>query len=188
MTTRCLITGGAGFIGSHLAQAVHARGAEIVLLDDLSTGNADNLAPLLGCSGVSFVHGSILDEALVARHAEGCDVSDAVGAAVGLMEDPRAVGDVFNVGGSEPIAIRDLALKVKALAGSPSKVVFIPYEQAYGPGFEDIQRRVPDTTKLERLLNFRPTKTLDGIVQEVIRAHRKSRRAAETSLGGVRHA
>lgn len=336
---KCLITGGAGFIGSHLAEELVARGAEVVLLDDLSTGHLENVSHLLGHPCVTVVRGSILDEALVASQAAGCGqiyhlaaavgvtlvfehpvhtietnvhgtevilraarrhgstvliastsevygkdplngngrfsetddltlgtslrwgyaaskaldeylarahhreygvpvviarlfntvgprqtgaygmvlprlvrqalagqpltvygdgsqvrvflwVGDAVRAVAGLMEHPQAVGQVFNVGGTEPISIRDLALKVKQLAGSPSEIVFIPYEDAYGPGFEDIHYRVPDTAKLRQLLNFRPTRSLDEIVREVIRYHWESGReeVEHASAGGMRHA
>ncbi len=336
---KCLITGGAGFIGSHLAQDLVARRVEVVLLDDLSTGHLENVSHLLGHPRVTVARGSILDEALVTRHAAGCAqiyhlaaavgvalvferpvhtietnvhgtevvlraarrygstvliastsevygkdplngngrftetdnltlgtslrwgyaaskaldeylarayhreygvpvviarlfntvgprqtgaygmvlprlvrqalagrpltvygdgsqirvflwVGDAVNAVIGLMEHPQAVGEVFNVGGAEPISILDLARKVKQLAGSPSEIVFIPYEDAYGPGFEDIRYRVPDTTRLTRLVGFRPTRSLDEIVQDVIRYHRERGRAevGPASAGGMRHA
>lgn len=335
---KCLITGGAGFIGSHLAEAMLAGGAEVVVLDDLSTGHLENVSHLLGNPRVTLVPGSVLDEALVARSAAGCAqiyhlaaavgvnlvfeqpvrtietnvhgtevvlraarrhgcavfiastsevygkdprngqrqfgetddlvvgmslrwgyaaskmldeylarahhreygvpvviarffntvgprqsaaygmvlprlvrqalagrpltvygdgnqvrvflwVGDAVRAATGLMAQPEAVGQVFNIGGAEPISIRDLASKVKQLAGSASEITFIPYEQAYGPGFEDIHYRVPDTTKLARLLDFRPTRTLDEIIGEVIRYEREGGRAegAEAAAEGIAH-
>ncbi len=60
------------------------------------------------------------------------------------MDHPRAVGEVFNIGSSEEVTIRELAERVKALTGSASEIVTIPYEQAYGEGFEDMPRRVPD--------------------------------------------
>jgi UDP-glucose 4-epimerase len=321
---KCLVTGGAGFIGSYLAQALLARGAEVVILDDLSTGRAENIAHLLGRPGAAFVQGSILDQDVVDRCARGCEyiyhlaaavgvkliferpvhtietnvhgteailraarrhgsrvliastsevygkdprksqgrfdehddltlgtslrwgyaaskaldeylarayyrehqvpitiarffntvgprqtgaygmvlprfveqslaarpltvygdgtqvrvflwVGDAVRAAIALMEHPQAAGEIVNVGGIEPVTIRDLALRVKTLTGSPSEIVFVPYEDAYGPGFEDIQYRVPDTTKLRRFLNFESTKGLDDIILEVIRHHTEHR-------------
>ncbi len=310
-----LITGGAGFIGSHLAEAMLSRGAEVVLLDDLSTGSLTNVAHLTGHPRVSFVNGSILDEPLLDRCAAGCAhiyhlaaavgvklvferpvhtietnvhgteiilrvarkhgskvllastsevygkdprnashfsepddltlgtslrwgyaaskaldeylgrayhreyrvpvvivrffntvgprqtgaygmvlprlvrqalegspltvygdgsqvrvflwVGDAVTAVVGLMTCPEAEGEIFNVGGVEPITIRDLAVKVKRLTDSPSEIVYIPYERAYGPGFEDIRYRVPDITKLRQLLAFQPTKSLDDVIRQV---------------------
>jgi UDP-glucose 4-epimerase len=320
---KCLITGGAGFIGSHLAQTLVARGAEVVILDDLSTGRAENVASLLGHPRATLVHGSVLDEYLVDCHAAGCAhiyhlaaavgvklvfdhpvrtietnvhgtetvlraarkhgsrvlvastsevygkdprvhggqfgeaddlnlgtslrwgyaaskaldeylarayyreyqlpivvvrffntvgprqtgaygmvlprlveqallcrpltvygdgtqvrvflwVGDAVAAIVGLMEHPHALGEIVNVGGDEPVTIRDLAFRVKDMTHSSSDVVFVPYEEAYGPGFEDIRYRVPDTSKLKQLLSFEPTKRLSDIVDEVIRDRQAS--------------
>jgi UDP-glucose 4-epimerase len=328
---KCLVTGGAGFIGSHLAQALLARGAEVVILDNLSTGRTENVAHLLGHPGASFVHGSILDQDVVDRCAGGCGhiyhlaaavgvkliferpvhtietnvhgteailraarrhgskvliastsevygkdprkqkgrfdedddltlgtslrwgyaaskaldeylarayyrehqvpivvarffntvgprqtgtygmvlprfveqclaarpltvygdgnqvrvflwVADAVRAAIELMEHPQATGEIVNVGGVEPVTIRDLALKVKALTGSRSEIVFVPYEDAYGPGFEDIHYRVPDTTRLRRFLDFESTKSLDDIILEVIRYHTDTEDPSHTLL------
>ena len=81
---KCLVTGGAGFIGSHLAQALLARGAEVVILDNLSTGRTENVAHLLGLPGASFVHGSILDQDVVDRCAGGCGHIYHLAAAVGV--------------------------------------------------------------------------------------------------------
>lgn len=96
------------------------------------------------------------------------DVRDAVRAIIGLAEAPAAVGQVFNVGSTEEISILALAQRVKTLTASPSKIVFIPYEQAYEEGFEDFQRRVPDISKIERLLGYRPQYSLDETLQSVI--------------------
>jgi len=334
---KCLITGGAGFIGSHLAEELLRRGAEVVLLDDLSTGSVENVAHLLGHLRISFVHGSILDETLVDQLAAGCAqiyhlaaavgvklvferpvhtietnvhgtesvlraarahgskvllastsevygkdprngngrfgetddltlgtslrwgyaaskaldeylgrayyreyrvpvviarffntvgprqtgaygmvlprlvrqalaaqpltvygdgsqvrvflwVGDAARAAVNLMGPREAEGEVFNVGGVEPIAIRDLATRIKELTGSPSEIVFIPYEHAYGPGFEDIRYRVPDIEKLRHHLAFVPSKSLDEIIREVVRYHQESDRVRidRAPIQGVR--
>ncbi len=96
------------------------------------------------------------------------DVGDVVRALVALMDEPRAVGEVFNIGSNEEVTIRQLAERVKALTGSSSEIVTVPYEQAYGEGFEDMPRRVPDITKVERLIGYRPTRTLDQVLQGVI--------------------
>lgn len=314
---RCLVTGGAGFIGSHLVQALLAAGSEVVVLDDLSTGRTENIAPVQNHPQASFVNGSVLDEDLVDRCAAGCAhiyhlaaavgvklvfdhpvrtietnvhgteavlraarkygskiliastsevygkdprdrggqfgepddltlgtslrwgyaaskaldeylgrayhreygvpvvvvrffntvgprqtgaygmvlprlvrqaveghpltvygdgsqvrvflwVGDAVTAVVGLMRHPEAVGEIFNVGGVEPITIRDLAIRIKTLTASSSEIVFIPYERAYGQGFEDIRYRVPDITKLRRLIGFQPTKCLDDVIRDLV--------------------
>ena len=96
------------------------------------------------------------------------DVSDVVGALVGLIDHPGAVGEVFNVGSSEEVTIEALARRVKELTGSESEIVRVPYEQAYGEGFEDMPRRVPDIRKLEALIGYRPRKSLDEILTGVI--------------------
>jgi UDP-glucose 4-epimerase len=102
------------------------------------------------------------------------DVSDVIRALMALMDDPAAVGEVFNIGSHEEVTIRALAERVKALTGSGSELVFVPYEQAYGEGFEDMPRRVPDITKIGNLIGFRPTKSLDQILQGVIDYFRDS--------------
>ena len=101
-------------------------------------------------------------------------VSDIVRALVALMDHPAAVGEVFNIGSNEEVTIRALAERVKALANSDSEIVTIPYEQAYGEGFEDMPRRVPDIGKIERLIGYRPTKSLDEILKSVIEFFRDS--------------
>jgi UDP-glucose 4-epimerase len=89
------------------------------------------------------------------------------------MGDARAVGEVFNIGNSEEISIGDLALRVKALAGSRSEIVCIPYDQAYEAGFEDMPRRVPNLEKIRRLVGYTPTIGLDEILRRVI-AHTRT--------------
>lgn len=314
---RALITGGAGFIGSHLAEALLERGQEVVVLDDLSTGSLENIHYLLDRPGFEFILGSILDWPTVHNHVQRCheiyhlgaavgvkliveqpvrtietnvrgtqivldaalrfgrsvfiastsevygkDVSsdagrfremddvtfgismrwcyasskaldeylgrayylekglpvtigryfntvgprqsdaygmvvprfvrqaleqrpltvygdgsqvrsfgwvgDAVRASIGLMERREAVGGIFNIGSDEPISILELAHRVKSLTESQSSIIHVPYEEAYGSGFEDIRFRVPDITKLQREVGFRPSKQLDDILREVI--------------------
>lgn len=95
-------------------------------------------------------------------------VGDVVGALVGLMDHPSAVGQVFNIGSTEEVSILALAERIKKLTDSPSEIVFTPYDEAYEEGFEDMPRRVPDVTKVKDLVGFNPTLTLDGILQTVI--------------------
>ena len=104
------------------------------------------------------------------------DVSDVVDAVIRLALEPRAIGQVFNIGNSEETAILDLARRVKALTGSRSDIVLVPYDEAYLQGFEDMPRRVPDLTKIGRLIGYRPTVCLDDILRRVI-AHRRARLA-----------
>jgi UDP-glucose 4-epimerase len=311
-----LITGGAGFIGSHLAEALLARGEEVTVLDDLSTGSLQNILPLMQRPGFEFVLGSTMDEPAVdvavaandvvyhlgaavgvrlvfeqpvrtietnvhgtqivlnacVRHGRkiliastsevyGKDVSsrgrfreaddmtigtsirwcyatskaldeflaracaierglpiviarffntvgprqspaygmvlprfvesalggrpitvygdgsqvrsftwvgDAVEAVIRLMATPTAEGEVVNVGSDEAVSILELAERVRQRTGSRSEIAFVPYEQAYGPGFEDIRYRVPDIAKLRRLVGFAPAVSLDQILHRVI--------------------
>jgi UDP-glucose 4-epimerase len=97
-----------------------------------------------------------------------CYVGDVVCALMSLMDNPDAVGEVFNVGSTEEVSIGTVAQRVKELAQSDSELVYVPYDEAYAEGFEDMPRRIPDTTKARELIGFKPTRDLDGILQEVI--------------------
>ena len=100
-------------------------------------------------------------------------VGDVVRAVVALINEPRAVGQVFNIGNGSEITINDLAAKVKTLAGSQSEIVRIPYDQAYESGFEDMPRRVPDIRKINALIGYKPTVELDEILHKVIASFRQ---------------
>jgi len=313
---KVLITGGAGFIGSHLAEALLEEGHEVTLLDDLSTGRLENVARLEGNPQFHIVVGDILNEFLVDKLVERADwvfhlaaavgvelivkdplrslmtnikgseivlenvyryhrkvlitstseiygknvngplkenddrilgsplksrwsystskavdeilafvywkekkvptiivrlfntvgprqtgyygmviprfvdqalkgedvtvygtgaqsrcflyVKDATNAMIRLMENSEAVGQVFNLGSQEEITIRDLAERVIQLTGSSSRIIYVPYDEAYEEGFEDMQRRVPDTAKAHRLIGFKPSANLDEILRMVI--------------------
>lgn len=95
-------------------------------------------------------------------------VGDVVRGLLALVEEPRAVGQVFNIGNGQEITIRELAEKIKAMTGSASEIVFVPYDQAYEAGFEDMPRRVPDITRIRALVGYEPTVGLDEILQQVI--------------------
>jgi len=99
-------------------------------------------------------------------------VGDVVGALIKLMDTTESIGQVFNIGSSEEISILKLAEKVKQLTHSSSEIVFVAYDDAYEEGFEDMPRRVPDTTKINQLVGFKPEMTLDGILETVISFHR----------------
>lgn len=95
-------------------------------------------------------------------------VGDVVAALVKLVDHDDAVGEVFNIGSNEEISIVALAQRVKELTGSHSEIVFVPYDEAYEEGFEDMPRRIPDISKVNALVGFRPEMSLEGILQTVI--------------------
>ena len=319
---RVLITGGAGFIGSHLTDELIAGGNDVIALDDLSTGSFDNIEHLDGNKRFRFVEGTILNESLVDKLVEQSDVVYHLAAAVGvdlivkkpleslitnikgsevvlemvyryhkkvlitstseiygknangplkeeddrilgsplkarwgystakavdemlayiywrqkkvpsvivrlfntvgprqtgtygmvvprfvnqalkgedmtvygngkqsrcflhvkdvvvtlikLMDNKDAVGKVFNIGSQEEISIEDLAKKVIEITKSRSRIMYVPYDKAYEEGFEDMQRRVPDTTKVRDAVGFKPTVDLNGIIKSVVGHSRKT--------------
>jgi len=313
---KALITGGAGFIGSHLAERLVDRGDQVIVLDDLSTGSMDNIAHLTTRPGFEYRIGSALDAPLVSELVDRCDLTVHLAAAVGvrlivdqpvrtietniqateavlkaaakkarlvvlastsevygkstrlpfredhdlqlgptthsrwayacskamdewlalayarerglpviiarffntvgprqtgrygmvlpsfaaqalagepitvygpgtqrrcfghvrdtveallrLMEAPAAINDVFNIGATEEVTMNALAELVRDGAGSSSPIVHIPYADAYAEGFEDMSRRVPDVSKLERVTGFRPQTPLRVIIEDVL--------------------
>ena len=318
---RVLITGGAGFIGSHLAETLLERGDHVVVLDNLSTGSITNIAHLKSHPRFSYTIDSVSNEPLLAEMIDGCDVvvhlaaavgvkliveapvhtietnvhgtevvlkhaskkkklvllastsevygkstavpfredadlvlgptgkhrwayacskmideflalaywkerklpviivrlfntvgprqtgqygmvipslvrqalagepltvfgdgtqsrsftyvGDVVRAMVALIDEPAAIGQVFNIGNGREISINALADRVKALTGSSSDIVRVPYDQAYEAGFEDMPRRVPDISKLSALVGYAPTVELDEILTRVIEYFRQ---------------
>ncbi len=320
---RYLITGGAGFIGSHLAEALVAAGHEVCVLDNLSTGRLSNLDALAGHPRFTFTQGSVLDEIAVDQAVRGsdvvvhlaaavgvkliveqplyslttnikgaisvleaahryrrkvmvassseiygknnagplketadgivgspavarwaystskavdeilayayhrerglptlvvrlfntvgprqspaygmviprfvrqalagepltvygdgtqtrcfCHVADVVDALMRLLEEPAAEGDVFNVGSGEEISVEDLARTVIEHTGSSSSIVHVPYDVAYETGFEDMARRVPDTSKVKALTGWEAKRTLAEVLDDVIAEARLER-------------
>jgi UDP-glucose 4-epimerase len=313
---RVLITGGAGFIGSHLAEALLERGHEVAVLDDLSTGRVENIAHLVAHPGFTYTIGSVTNERVVAELMDRCDMTFHLAAAVGvrlvveapvhtietnvhgtetvlrhaakqrklvvvastsevygksttfpfredadlvlgpptkprwgyaasklidemlalayweeqqvpvivvrffntvgprqsdrygmvipnfvrqalagqpmtvhgngtqtrsftwvgdvvwgllaLVDEPRSVGEVFNIGNGAEVSIRDLAERIRSLTGSDSPVRLVPYHEVFGHSFEDMSRRVPDISKISRLVGYRPKVQLDEILERVI--------------------
>jgi UDP-glucose 4-epimerase len=100
-------------------------------------------------------------------------VGDVVRALIALMNEPKAVGQVFNIGNGREITIQDLAEKIKTMTGSDSEIVRIPYDQAYESGFEDMPRRVPDIRKLSALVGYKPTVELDETLERIIEYFRQ---------------
>jgi UDP-glucose 4-epimerase len=95
-------------------------------------------------------------------------VGDVVDALAKLAQEPRAIGHVFNIGNTKEITITELAEKVRALTGSRSPIRYIPYDEAYEAGFEDMPRRVPDIAKINRLIGFQPRVPLEEMIQRVV--------------------
>jgi UDP-glucose 4-epimerase len=314
--SKYLVTGGAGFIGSHLVDALLADGHEVVVLDDLTTGRHENLTQARSNPRFRFQHGSIMDAPLVDELSQECDtiihlaaavgvkliieqplrsfvtntkgtetvlesaqrhdrriviastseiygknssgplsegsdrilgspsvarwsystakavdeilanlyhqerglrstvvrffntvgprqspaygmvipafarqavrgeavtihgdgrqkrcflhVTDAVAALLLLLKHPGTVGETFNIGADAEISIRELADQVVTQAGSTSSIAYLSYADAYGPGFEDMERRVPDTTKLRTLTGWRPQRSLTDILKDAL--------------------
>jgi len=100
-------------------------------------------------------------------------VGDVVRAMVALIDEPRAIGQVFNIGNGNEITIGELAEKVKKMTGSSSEIVMVPYEKAYEAGFEDMPRRVPDIGRIQSLVGYRPTVELDETLTRVIEHFRQ---------------
>ena len=96
------------------------------------------------------------------------DVADVIDAATRLMEHPDAVGQVFNIGSTQEVTMNQLAQMVLSLTGSRSEIVYVPYAQAYAPGFEDMRRRVPSLEKIHRLIGYTPKYSLEQTLQRVI--------------------
>ncbi len=96
-------------------------------------------------------------------------VKDVVNALILLIKEPKAVGEVFNIGSQEEITIEQLAKEIIRITKSKSKIDYISYEKAYEEGFEDMQRRVPDITKINKLIGFKPTFTLLEIIEDIVK-------------------
>jgi UDP-glucose 4-epimerase len=103
-----------------------------------------------------------------------CHVHDTVRALIALLDTPEAVGRVFNVGAGNEISMNELAERVLAATGSSSAVVHVPYEEAYEEGFEDMERRLPDISRIREVTGWEPTLTLDDILTDVIEWERRA--------------
>jgi len=103
-----------------------------------------------------------------------CHVGDVAFALLGLLEHPRAWGEVFNVGATREVSILELAQRVLFLTGSASEIRLVPYDEAFGAGFEDMYRRVPDIEKLHGLTGWSPSRSLDDIIADVVADQRRA--------------
>lgn len=128
-----------------------------------------------------FVHAAVRNETIEV-HGDGTQsrcfghVSDVVEGLVKLLETPECFGQVINIGNDEEVSIKELAERACKLTDSASKIRFVPYEEVYGDGFEDMKRRVPSLEKAKRLIAYQPTRTLTDIINDV---------ASEVSREGV---
>lgn len=104
-------------------------------------------------------------------------VHDVVDGVIKIAECEKAVGEIFNIGSDVEVTIRSLAERVKELTSSSSPILFVPYDQAYGAGFEDMMRRVPDLTKIRTYIGYKPSTDLDSIIKGVIDYIRKADRS-----------
>ena len=130
-----------------------------------------------------FVHSAIKNEPIYI-HGDGKQsrcfghVSDVVEGLVKLLESPICFGQVINLGNDEETSIKALAEKAISMTSSSSELKYIPYEEAYGEGFEDMMRRVPSLEKAKRLIAYQPTRTLEDIINDVARESRSEIAAA----------
>ncbi|MCB5229900.1 MAG: NAD-dependent epimerase/dehydratase family protein [Candidatus Cloacimonetes bacterium] len=125
-----------------------------------------------------FIKAALLDQPIVV-YGSGkqtrcfADVSDVVAALIKLMENPQCDGEIFNVGTTESISIEDLANKVKKMCKSKSRIDYMSYEDAFEEGFEDMMNRVPDLSKIEEHIGYKPQKVLDEIITRMIHHYEK---------------
>jgi UDP-glucose 4-epimerase len=106
-------------------------------------------------------------------------VADVAEGLAALLDHPATIGGIYNLGSTEEISILALAERVVRATGSGSKIICVPYQKAYGPGYEDMQRRVPDITRAQRDMGFTPRRGLEKILSEVIDYERSSAMATE---------
>lgn len=130
-----------------------------------------------------FVHSAIKNEAITV-FGDGTQqrcfghVLDVVEGLSKLLESPQCFGQVINLGNDEEVSILGLAEKAIELTGSKSEIRYIPYEEAYGDGFEDMRRRVPGLDKAKKLIGYQPTRSLEDIINDVASEFRKESAAA----------
>ena len=119
-----------------------------------------------------FVHAALKNEPITI-YGDGtqsrvfCHVADVVSAIATMAATESTIGDVYNVGGAGEVTIKQLAEQVLAVTGSQSQITYTPYSEAYPAGFEDIQRRVPDITKIKSAIDWAPTKDLTQIISDI---------------------
>ena len=131
-----------------------------------------------------FVHAALRNEPITV-HGDGTQsrcfghVDDITEGLIKVLESPDCFGQVINFGNDSETSIKELAEKAIAMTGSTSKIQFIPYEEAYGEGFEDMRRRVPNLDKARRLIGYQPTRGLENIINDVANEYRKATAATQ---------
>jgi len=96
------------------------------------------------------------------------DIDDIIEVLITLMDHPKVIGQIFNLGSDQEVRIKDLAQKIKFLTQSKSKIIYVPYDKVYGRGFEDMRHRKPDLTKIKKLINYQPKITLEESLKKII--------------------
>ena len=262
-----LITGGAGFIGSHLSELLLREQHRVTIIDDLSTGSAANVAHLRANPNFTCTFASIFDRSLTTQlvgkaniiihlaaavgvklvvqspvhtietnilgselilklaanegkkvmlastseiygksskvpfcedddmvfgpsYGDGTQrrcfsyLSDIVTAIYRLSQEAGAVGEIFNLGSDRETSINELAELVRAATSSRSKIVYLPYSEVYGEGFEDMQRRIPSLEKAARMIGYRSTLEIQEIVEKVVSYMSRTPEASESLFMG----
>lgn len=170
-----------------LAFAYHKERGLPTLIVRLFNTVGPRQSPAYGMVVPNLVRQALAGEPLTV-HGDGtqtrcfCHVADVVRALVALLADKRAEGDVFNIGSTEEVSIRELAQRILDRTGSDSPIHLIPYEQAYEVGFEDMRRRVPDIAKVQALVGWSPTYALDVILDETISEARAEMTSAHLGM------
>jgi UDP-glucose 4-epimerase len=160
-----------------LAVAYHAEHKLPVIIGRLFNTVGPRQTGQWGMVLPTFVRQALAGDPLTV-HGDGmqrrcfCHVADTVDAIMRLMASPEAVGDIFNIGVEQEITMNDLAKRVKERTGSRSEIRLIPYEVAFGAGFEDMERRQPVIAKIHRVVGWKPTHSLDAIIDATIAYHR----------------
>jgi UDP-glucose 4-epimerase len=173
-------------IDEYLALAYHKERGLPVVIGRLFNTVGPRQSGRYGMVIPNFVRQALAGEPITV-HGDGsqrrcfCHVKDVVRAIADLMESEAAVGEVFNIGSTEEVSILELAERVKRACSSDSEIRLVPYEEAYESGFEDMSRRIPDTSKIAALLGWRPSCTLDEILEDVIESQRAPGALAEST-------
>jgi UDP-glucose 4-epimerase len=180
---------GSKIIDEFLAHAYHVEKGLPVVMARLFNTIGPRQSGRYGMVVPRFVEQALAGEPLTV-HGDGSQrrsftwVGDVVEALIALAAHPQAAGRVFNVGHHEEISILELARLVRRLAESSSEIVFVPYEEVYGQGFEDMVRRLPDTSRIASLIGFKPSVDLPEMLRRILDHARSSAAPRPAALAG----